>query len=111
MAGAFAVLAVYDAIKMSRERAMSAYVMAPYVLEDEGGSFTLSSAEGLFSGTYEKHYIEGSSAGTVVPIKKTEFYELKGEAEALWGRTDWKGDWVPGKLRKELPVVEPDGGS
>ncbi len=107
----FAGLAMYDAIKMARERKMSQYVMAPYVLEDEGGAFTLSSAEGLFSGTYEKHYIEGDAAGTVVPIKKKEFYELKGEAEALWGRADWKGDFVPGKLRKELPVMpDPKGG-
>ena len=36
-------------------------------------------------------------------IDKKQFFEYQEEAEALWGTTDFFGDFVPGKLRKELP--------
>jgi RHS repeat-associated protein len=37
-----------------------------------------------------------------VEIEKGEFLRLKKEAEAVWGTTDWKGDFVPGLLNPTL---------
>jgi hypothetical protein len=106
-AAGFLGLVLYDAFKMAREQELEKYVSGPMILEDEGGAFTFRGG-GLFSPTFEKEYIAGESAGTVEPIDKKEFYELKEEHESLWGRVDWKGDFVPGKLRKELPVINPN---
>jgi hypothetical protein len=98
---------------MYRDEVMSKYVMTPYLLEDAQGIFTLQETDrGIFrSNWYWKNYKTGSSAGQQVKISKDEFLQLKQEAELLWGTTDWKGDFVPGLLRQELPVVEaPDDG-
>jgi hypothetical protein len=89
---------------------MSRYVMAPYVLEDEQGLFTLEARESLLSSQYYKAYTSGGATGQTIEISPDEFRELKKEAEALWGTTDWVGDFVPGLLNRELPVIrEPDG--
>jgi hypothetical protein len=76
-----------------------------------GGVFTLQEQDrGIFrSNYYFKRYQTGPLAGVTFQIEREEFEELKSEAEALWGTTDWKGDWVPGILRRELPVVDPWG--
>jgi hypothetical protein len=43
-----------------------------------------------------------------IRIPESEYNDLLKEAEALWGTTDWKGDWVPGLLRRELEIVYRD---
>lgn len=105
--GAFAGLQLLDIFNMYREEKMSQYGMAPYLLEDEKGVFTLQEQDrGIFrSNYYFKSYQTGDLAGQTVKIEKDEFKFWKKEAETLWGTTDWKGDWVPGLLRRELPVV------
>lgn len=105
-AGVFAAFVLFDAYAMSREEALAGYVMTPYLLEDEGGVFVIESGGTLFSKVYQKRYLEG----TAVSVEKKEFYELQDEAHALWGYVDWKGDWVPGKLRKELPMIDSNMG-
>ena len=107
-AGVFIGLALIDAYTMAREQAEAKYVMAPYLLEDEGGVFTLEE-EGLIFKGYQKRYVEGDRAGDVVPIEKSEFRENMDEAKALWGHLDSNNEWVPGKLRKELPAIQTDG--
>jgi hypothetical protein len=61
--------------------------------------------ESLLSSKYFKTYIDGELVGQQIEIAFPEFSGLRKEAEALWGTTDWKGDFVPGLLLKELPVV------
>jgi hypothetical protein len=104
------VLTLLDAYWMYYQAKMSRYVMAPYVLEDEQGLFTLERRESLLSSRYYKAYMSGGSAGPRVEISSDDFRELKKEAEALWGTTDWAGDFVPGLLNRELPVIEQQDG-
>jgi hypothetical protein len=100
-----AVLTLLDAYLMYYEAKMARYVMAPYVLEDEQGLFTLETKESLLSSQYYKAYTNGSTTGQRIEISREEFREWKREAEALWGTTDLSGDFVPGLLNRELPVV------
>ncbi|GAB3812672.1 hypothetical protein [Micromonospora zhanjiangensis] len=102
-----------DFFLMYRDLKLSQYVMAPYLLEDAAGIFTLQETDrGIFrSNWYWKNYQTGPLAGQRVQITRDEFRELREEAELLWGTTDWKGDFVPGLLRQELPVVEAPGES
>lgn len=100
-----AVLTILDAYLVYYEAKMARYVMAPYVLEDEQGLFTLEASESLLSSRYYKAYASGRSTGQKVEISAEEFREWRKEAEALWGTTDWQGDFVPGLLNRELPVV------
>ncbi|MEU3620144.1 hypothetical protein ABZ725_48890 [Streptomyces sp. NPDC006872] len=102
-----------DFFLMYRDMKLSQYAMAPYLLEDTNGIFTLQETDrGIFrSNWYWKKYLTGTLAGQRVQITKVEFRELKEEAELLWGTTDWKGDFVPGLLRQELPVIEAQGES
>ncbi|ANZ40467.1 hypothetical protein BBK82_35090 [Lentzea guizhouensis] len=109
----FAALQLLDFFLMYRDGKLAQYAMAPYLLEDENGIFTLQETDrGLFRPNwYWKNYQTGALAGQRVKITKAEFGELREEAELLWGTTDWMGDFVPGLLRRELPVVEvPAGG-
>ena len=46
------------------------------------------------------------SLGTACRSLKDEFVELQEEAELLWGTTDWKGDFIPGLFRQELPIAD-----
>jgi len=106
--GAFAGFALLDVFLMYRDQKMARYVMAPYLLEDDAGIFTLQREDpGIFrSMRYYKKYETGDLAGgNPVEISKDEFNELHEEAKLLWGTTDWAGDWVPGLLRRELEVV------
>jgi hypothetical protein len=104
------VLTLLDAYLMYYHAKMSRYVMAPYVLEDEQGLFTLETGESLLSSRYYKTYASGGSAGQRVEISSEEFREWRKEAEALWGTTDLRGDFVPGLLNRELPVVGSEKG-
>jgi RHS repeat-associated protein len=109
--GANAALLLLDIFRMYLEEKMSQYVMAPYLLEDEHGVFMLQVQDrGIFrSDYYYKNYQTGPLKGKAVQIDRDEFNVLRKEAEALWGTTDWKGDWVPGILRRELPVIYVSG--
>jgi hypothetical protein len=104
MPKAFSLLAVVDFLKMTRDEKLSQYRWAPYVLEDEKGAFALAhETRWWFVNTYYKMYVTGESKGEKEEIESSEFKDLKEEAEALWGTTDWKGDFVPGLLNPELP--------
>lgn len=106
----FAAFQLLDLFLQYRDDKLSHYAMAPYLLEDESGVFTLQEHDrGIFRPNhYFKVYKFGARAGQTVQVSKQEFRELQQEAELLWGTTDWKGDFVPGLLRQELPVIEVD---
>lgn len=103
---ALAVLTLLDAYLMYRDAKMSQYVTAPYVLGDEQGFFTLEQNQSLTSSRYYKDYLSGSAAGQRIEISSSNFRDMKEEAEALWGTTDWNGDFVPGLLNRTLPVIK-----
>jgi hypothetical protein len=105
-AKAVAAVTLLDAYLMYRDSKLSQYVMAPYVLGDEQGFFTLDQSSSLLASRYYKAYLSGDIAGERVEISDSEFRGLKEEAEALWGTTDWKGDFVPGLLNRELPIIK-----
>lgn len=105
-AKAVAVMTLLDAYLMYRDSKLSQYVMAPYVLGDEQGFFTLDQSSSLLSSRYYKAYLSGDLEGKKVEISDSEFRSLREEAEALWGTTDWKGDFVPGLLNRELPIIK-----
>jgi hypothetical protein len=107
---AFMALTLMDAYLLYYQTKMSRYVTAPYVLEDEQGLFTLEVRESLLSPEYYKTYTSGRAVGQRIELSSEEFHELKKEAEALWGTTDWKGDFVPGLLNRVLPVIEQPSG-
>jgi hypothetical protein len=104
----FAAFALLDFFLMYRDAKLARYVMAPYLLEDADGIFMLQETDrGIFRRNwYWKKYETGKLAGQRIQISKEEFGSWREEAELLWGTTDWKGDFVPGLLRQELPVVE-----
>ncbi|HZH14672.1 MAG TPA: hypothetical protein VE057_09985 [Archangium sp.] len=102
---AFMALTLLDAWLLYRDAKRSQYVMAPYVLGDEQGFFTLEQGTSLLPSRHYKAYASGSTEGQKIEISSSEFRILKEEAEALWGTTDWKGDFVPGLLNRELPIV------
>jgi hypothetical protein len=102
---AFVALTVLDAYLLYRSQKVSRYVTAPYVLGDEQGFFTLERSDAFMSSRYYKIYMGDEAEGQKVEISSAEFHDLKEEAEALWGMTDWKGDFVPGLLNRKLPVI------
>ncbi len=107
---ALAILSIFDAYLMYYDAKMSHYVMAPYVLEDEAGVFTLDKRTSRLASHYYKTYIGGQAVGRTYRISADEFSHLKEEAEALWGTTDWRGEFVPGLLNRTLPVIYERGG-
>ena len=107
---AFAGLDVLQAFLIWRDLEMSKYVMAPYLLEDDDGVFTLVHTENLvMSDEYWKRYNTGTKSGKDVSISAADFDYWKEEAHCLWGYADWKADFVPGILRRKLDVVFPNG--
>jgi hypothetical protein len=102
---ALMALTLLDAWLLYRDGKKSQYVMAPYVLGDERGIFTLEQSTSLLPSRHYKAYLSGISEGQKIEISASEFRGLKEEAEALWGTTDWKGDFVPGLLNRELPII------
>jgi RHS repeat-associated protein len=103
-----AILQIIQLFLMWRDEKLSRYVYAPYLLQDEGGIFTLQEQKGglLHFNKYFKNYKTGQMAGQSVEISGGEFSKLEEEAHALWGYVDWLGDFIPGILRRELPVIE-----
>ncbi len=106
--GVFNFLSLFT---MVRDLKMSKYVMAPYLLQDEGGVFTISATRlGLpLVATYWKKYNSGPLSGQEIEITSDAFDFWKAEAYALWGYADWAGDFQPGIWRTTLPVIEPSG--
>jgi len=101
---------ILDALMQERNRKMAQYLWAPYVFIEEDGqsSFTLES-EGSWWGFvmhYRKCYISGPRRGTKAEITKEEFNALRDEAHALYGEVDSWGDFIPGILMPELPVLK-----
>jgi hypothetical protein len=107
---AFVVLSLLDAYLMYYDTKMSQYVMAPYVLEDELGLFTLEKSTSTLASQHYKAYVSGEEKGQRLTISSEEFRGLKEAAEALWGTTDWNGDFVPGLLNRVLPVISEQTG-
>lgn len=107
---ALVLLSLVDAYLMYYDMKMSRYVIAPYILEDERGLFTLEQDESLLMSKHYKTYIAGEITGQKLTISSEEFRALRAEAEALWGTTDWKGDFVPGLLNRVLPVISEQNG-
>jgi hypothetical protein len=106
---ALMALTLLDAYLIYRDAKLSRYVVAPYVLGDERGFFTLEQSTSLPPSKYYKAYLSGSEEGQKTEISSSEFRNLKEEAEALWGTTNWKGDFVPGLLNRELPIIREQG--
>lgn len=100
-------LTLLDVFWMYRETQLTRYVMAPYVLGDEQGFFTLEQSSSLIATSYHKTYLSGSAKDQRLELSASDFNALKEEAEALWGTTDWKGEFVPGLLNRTLPRVTP----
>jgi hypothetical protein len=107
---ALVVLSLLDAYLMHYDTKLSQYVMASYVLEDELGLFTLEESTSPLASRHYKAYIGGEATGQKLTVSSEEFRGLKEEAEALWGTTDWKGDFVPGLLNRALPVISEQNG-
>jgi hypothetical protein len=108
MGGGFVLLDLY---KMYCEQKKSRYIMAPYVLADDRGAFTMYShagpLDGMFSTRYFKRYIAGDYDVRDIEVSESEWQILREEAEALWGMASAHGDFVPGLLLPEPPVVTP----
>ena len=101
------VLLLAEAYRLYYDYKVSRFVMAPYLLEDENGVFTLDYARSSWFSKmkYFKNYVAGDEKGQKIQIPKSEFQNLAAEAEALWGTTDWAGDFVPGLLMPSLEVM------
>jgi hypothetical protein len=100
-----ATLTLLDVYLMYRDMKVSQYVMSPYVLGDEHGNFMLEQRHSLLSSQHFKVYLDGNAKGQKIEISSSEFTALKEEAEALWGTVDWNGDFVPGLMNRELPLL------
>jgi len=59
-----------------------------------------------YDNKYFKKYECTEGRQKVVEIDKDEFNLWKKEAHALWGYIDFWGNFVPGILRTELPLIE-----
>jgi hypothetical protein len=70
----------------------------------------LEKSHSLLTSQYSKVYISGEATGQRLTISSEEFRSLREEAEALWGTTDWKGDFVPGLLNRALPIISEQQG-
>ncbi|WP_246358543.1 hypothetical protein [Paenibacillus phytorum] len=108
--GAFAGFALWDAFLAYRSMVTSKYEFAPYLLEDGGGVFTIGYGRNgwLDSTKYWKTYQTGPMAEQKVYVGEDDFDFWKKEAQALWGRLDFWGNFVPGLLNPVLPVVDPN---
>jgi len=102
-----AALLIAEAYTMYLEEKKPRYVMAPYVLEDDHGAFTMFERGGVFSSTYYKRYIAGPYQGKKVKVNLSQWMALAHEAVAVWGMLDDSGDFVPGLLQPTLPVFDP----
>lgn len=105
--GVGGVLLIAEVIRLYYDAKRSRFVMAPYLLEDEHGVFTIDykRRSWLASTVYFKNYISTASKGKRIQISRAEFSALSTEARALWGTLDKRGKFVPGLLRPSLDVI------
>lgn len=96
----FILTTATSAYNMTKEQKFS---WRTYTLTDEFGEFTLEQEEYCFSCSQYKIYVSGKRKGQREGVTAEEFRRLRREAEALWGTVDWKLDFVPGALNRELP--------
>jgi len=110
-AKAFVLMSLWDAYLLALEAKKDGYLMADYILEDEQGLFSIAhDQKSWFSGqTYYKIYVGGKSKGLQIEVSGSEFEGLQAEAEALWGKTDAGGDFVPGLFNRELREISKPG--
>jgi len=103
-----AVVDVYQAYDMARDLHIEEQGIrsAAIRFHDEGGEFEIWD-DGIILNCYFKHYFSGPKQGQNVRISWSEKRALQKKYEDDNGYLDWKGDFVPGKLRKELPIVCP----
>lgn len=97
-------LGLWDLFMAYRDLKLSNYKFAPYILEDEDGMFTIGEGK---NGWFAKHkhwktYQSGTKTGKKENISKEDYNYWKREAEALWGRVDFLGNFVPGLLNPKL---------
>ena len=96
---------VVDAYKHARASVESRYGWGSYVLRDMGGTFTIGEKiSWVVVHTYYKTYVSGPLKGQRIEISQAEAAKYLKEAEALWGTTDWTGEFVPGLLVPQLPI-------
>ena len=70
-----------------------------------GGTFTIGEKiSWVVVHTYYKTYVSGPLKGQRIEISQAEAAKYLKEAEALWGTTDWTGEFVPGLLVPQLPI-------
>jgi len=100
-----ALVSVVDAYKFARQQAEAKYGWAPYVMEDKFGSFTVrAETSWLVVHSYYKTYLSGPLKDKRVEVDEDLAVQYLREAEALWGTTDWTGEFVPGLFMPELPL-------
>ncbi len=105
--GAFGGFALLDTFLTYRSMITSKYQFAPYLLEDDGGVFTIGyGSDGWLSKTkYWKTYESGPKSSQKEYLSKDDFNYWKEEAKALWGYLDFWGNFAPGLLNPVLPEV------
>lgn len=101
------VLLLVEAYRLYYDYKVSRFVMAPYLLEDENGVFTLDYAKSSWFADmkYYKNYVAGDKQGQKIQVSESVFKDLADEAKALWGTLDRAGDFVPGLLMPSLDVI------
>jgi YD repeat-containing protein len=111
--GAFALLQLGQIIFDVQEEAnRSQYLMGPLTDEDAGGTFTISYGYDynwfgwhVYNQKWIKQYNSGPMAGQTVNITENDYNKAAQEMKLLWGYIDFWGNFQPGALRKQLPVV------
>jgi RHS repeat-associated protein len=110
-ASGLGALSIIDIVRTVREMQKAQYFWEVAMFQDEEGTFLLGKEfEWLVVPHYYKHYIvgeneEGYPEYRTVEITREEYKAMIKEMETVWGYLDWKGDFVPGIFRKELPEV------
>lgn len=101
-----------DALSFSRDMRMAeqGLAMAPSVFRDQHGHFTISMDRGplagIFGGNrYYRTYVDGDREGEQVDMTRAEYNQWSEENRALYGYVDMWGDFQPGLLRPEPPMV------
>jgi len=105
------VIDVYTTYQQFREvgLSMSGITMADVQFKDGGGNFIVVDYCTLLF-CYAKQYVSGPMKGQMVAISWAEKKKLQKLYEDEFGYIDWKFEFVPGRLRKELPKSDCIGG-
>ena len=96
---------------MALDEKKSQYVITPYVFDDfsgesGAGQFIIERQRTLiFWNTYYKTYVSGINEGKSYEISRAQFKYWRNVGEDTYGYLDFKGDFVPGSVRRSLPVA------